>query len=215
MNLSNIQVTGIQGGLVILFIFFTFCSTFLKFFQIYTISYFWLCFTVLTGIWESVYVTNRNNIIKKSKYLLHTNTHVWNTKYNINMILPWNTSYIFYAEYGAYADKEYMFNKDKWSIVIEGTHAIFCGIFSLCALYFNYIKYNKNFYLCISLSMGTQLMNSILYMSEYAIQIKTPSSVNYNTSNFPCGIFLLKRPFMYINLFWTVMPLYVLFKTLL
>ena len=62
--------------------------------------------------------------------------------------------------------------------------------------------------------MGTQLMNSILYMSEYFIQTNTPSSINYNTPKFPCGKFLLKRPFMYINIFWTVMPFFILIHSL-
>jgi len=214
MNISKIKVNGITGALIVIFMFFTFSLYLFKYFEIYIISYFWLCFTILTGIWESVYVTNRKFIITKSKYLLNTKTHVWFSKYSINMILPWNTSYIFYAEYGAYADKEYMTNNDKWSIMIEGSHAIFCGLFSFLALYFNYIGYLKNFYLCIAIAMGTQLMNSILYMSEYFIQTNTPSSINYNTPEFPCGKFLLKRPFMYINIFWTVMPFFILIHSL-
>jgi hypothetical protein len=214
MSLSEIKVNGITGALIVIFIFFSYSFYLYKYFDIYIISYFWLCFTALTGIWEFTYVTNRKSIIKKSNYLLATKTHVWFSKYNISMILPWNTSYIFYAEYGAYADKEYMTNKDKWSILIEGSHCLFCGLFAFLSLYFNYVKYYKNFYLCIAISMGTQLMNSILYMGEYFIQIKTPSSINYNTPTFPCGKYLLNRPFMYINIFWTIMPLYILIHSL-
>ena len=58
--------------------------------------------------------------------------------------------------------------------------------------------------------MASQLMNSILYMGEYFIQIKDKHSVNLNTPKFPCGFALIKRPFMYVNLFWTIMPCYVL-----
>ena len=50
--------------------------------------------------------------------------------------------------------------------------------------------------------MASQCMNSILYMGEYFIQTKTPSSINYNSDNFPCGNYLINRPFMYINIFW-------------
>ena len=37
----------------------------------------------------------------------------------------------------------------------------------------------KNFYITMSISMGTQLMNSILYIAEYLIQINTVTNVNY------------------------------------
>ena len=42
-------------------------------------------------------------------------------------------------------------------------------------------------------------------MGEYLIQLNYENSVNYK-NNFPCGKYLQKRPFMYINLFWTLMP---------
>ena len=53
-------------------------------------------------------------------------------------------------------------------------------------------------------------MNSILYMSQYFFQVNDPSSVNYPSSEFPCGFALLERGFMYVNVFWTLMPLYVI-----
>jgi hypothetical protein len=67
----------------------------------------------------------------------------------------------------------------------------------------------KNFYITMSISMGTQLMNSILYIGKYLIQLNSENSVNYK-NKFPCGKYLEKRPFMYINLFWSLMPSYVL-----
>ena len=56
-----------------------------------------------------------------------------------------------YAEYGAYADKEYMTNKDKWSILIEGSHCLFCGLFAFLSLYFNYVKYYKKIFIYVFL----------------------------------------------------------------
>ena len=214
MNTNSYKITGINGAFIVLFIFFGITTLFHHFFNINSISYYWLSFTVLTGIWEYIYITNRKYVSNRSLHLLDTKTHVWFTKYNINMILPWNTSYIFYSEYGAYADKEYMSNKDNWSIIIEGSHAVFCGIFALLSLYFKFLNNTKNFYITLSISMGTQLMNSILYMSEYSIQIKTPTNINYDSPKFPCGKYLTKRPFMYINIFWTLMPMYILFYEL-
>ena len=130
------------------------------------------------------------------------------------MILPWKTSFIFYSEYAAYADREYMSDKDDWSIIIEGSHALFCAVFALLSLYFNLQGNMKNFYITMSISMGTQLMNSILYIAEYLIQINIPTNINYK-NRFPCGKFLEKRPFMYINIFWTLMPSYILMNYLI
>ena len=62
----------------------------------------------------------------------------------------------------------------------------------------------------ITLSMGSQLMNSILYLGEYNIQTKDKHNANYNTSKFPLGFLWNKRPFMYVNIFWTIIPMYIL-----
>ena len=207
---NNYYIQGYLGAFVTLFIFFIVSTFFHNLFNINSISYYWLCFTVLTGIWEYTYITKRQHISYNSNDLIKKKQHVWFNRYPLKMILPHNTSIIFYSEYAAYADREYMSNKDDWSIVIEGSHCILCGIFSLFALYFNFMNNHKNFYISMSIGMGTQLMNSILYMSEYIIQSKNPSNINYNNSNFPCGNFFIKRPFMYINIFWTLMPSYIL-----
>ena len=79
----------------------------------------------------------------------------------------------------------------------------------LCLLY----KSNgnsKEYLITISISMGSQLMNSILYMFNYFYQTTQKYSVNYSTHSFPTGILLVNRPFMYVNVFWTLMPLYVI-----
>ena len=47
-------------------------------------------------------------------------------------------------------------------------------------------------------------------MSISFIETKDPDSINYNSENFPLGKYLIKRPFMYINILWTLMPIYVL-----
>ena len=125
------------------------------------------------------------------------------------MILPLEYFKYILFRICAYADREYMSDKDKWSIIIEGSHALFCAVFALLSLYFNFMGNMKNFYITMSISMATQLMNSILYIGEYLIQLNSENSVNYKT-RFPCGKYLEKRPFMYINLFWSLMPSYVL-----
>ena len=92
------------------------------------ISYWWLTFTILTGIWESYFIYFYDNVSCYSKELLFDNKHVWNTKYPINYLMPHKFSYIFYSEYAAYADREYMVLTNKWSRTIEGTHEVFCGV---------------------------------------------------------------------------------------
>ena len=42
------------------------------------------------------------------------------------------------------------------------------------------------------------------------IQEKEPSNVNYPSSSFPTDIWLTKRPFMWVNIFWLVMPFYTI-----
>ena len=173
---------------------------------------YWLGFTILTGFWELIYITNRKKVNNMSQELIDNKEYAWTNKYSISMILPWNLSKIFYAEYGAWADREYMTSKDNWSSVIEGSHCFLCGLLSLNSFYSIVINKMPNFYMAFGAAMGSQLMNSILYMAEYFIQVKTPSNINYNTDNFPCGNALLKRPFMYVNIFWTLMPAYAICK---
>ena len=211
---NKFNFSGIQIAFIVLYFFFYFTNELYYLFEMNSITYYWLCFTVLTGIWEFYYISQKKKIKSYSDYLLSKKKHVWSEKYYITGILPWNTSKIFYSEYAAYADREYKRLKDNWSQIIEGSHAILCGLFALFALYNNYISNIKNFYITMSISMGTQLMNSILYMSQYNIQIKTKKNINYNTISFPCGKYLIDRPFMYINIFWTIMPLYILLYSL-
>lgn len=173
------------------------------------ILYYWTTFTILTGFWEFFFVYNYQEVISISENLLLKNNHVWNNNYNLTYILPNNFSKIFYAEYGAYADREYM-SIDDWSRVIESTHAIFCGFFSFMAIIFTISNNNKEYLICISVAMGSQLMNSILYLYNYFYQTKQINSVNYNSTDFPTGNYLSKRPFMYINILWTIMPLYII-----
>lgn len=176
------------------------------------ISYLWILFTILTGLWELVYILNHNKSIKISNNLIKTNKHVWFNNYKLNMLLPWNFSLIFYGEYGAYADREYMTNKDIWSRVIEGSHLLFCGIISYIAIILNIINYKYD--ILLGTAMGAQSMNSILYMFEYYNQTKDINSINYNCNSFPLGTLWCKRPFMYINILWTIMPLYVIYSTM-
>ena len=182
--------------------------------QINGLVYYWVMFTVLTGIWETFFVINYHNVENIAGNLLVNQTHVWTQNYSGINLNPSNFSQLFYAEYGAYADREYMNSRDDWSRVIESSHSILCGTFSLFAMCYYLFDSMSEYIFCLSVAMGSQLMNSVLYMVNYCIQVQTPSSVNYNTTSFPSGVYLEKRPFMYINIFWTLMPLVIIFYLL-
>ena len=47
------------------------------------INYFWLCFTVLTAIWELSFIINYHYVYFESLKLLKNKTHVWTNDYNI------------------------------------------------------------------------------------------------------------------------------------
>jgi len=208
------EMNGIVIGLFELLIFFLItysvkkCSKNLN--QVGNVTYYWLNMTVLTAIWEFFYVYNNTAIRLYSHHLWADKQHVWLNEYDISFLLPNKLAKIFYAEYGAYADREYMFTKDNWSKTIEGTHAIFCGFFAFVALTLKRENYLKKCNLAIGMSMGSQLMNSMLYMTAYFIQCGDKYSENFDTKNFPVGNWLVGRPFMWVNIFWTVMPVWVL-----
>ena len=182
--------------------------------QLNPVLYYWTFFTVFTGIWESGFLIEYNNTCAKAHDLIESNTHVWTNIYRINNIIPWKFSSLFYAEYGAYADREYMLINDNWSRVIEGSHAILCGIFALIAIIYKALNIESHFFVSISICMGAQLMNSVLYMINYFHQMSDPTNINYVTNAFPAGKYLEKRPFMYINIFWTLMPIYCIINLL-
>lgn len=176
--------------------------------KINTISYYWYMFTILTGIWEYYYIMQKKDVRKYALSNILNNKYVWTEKFNIINLLPKRFSLIFYTEYAAYADREYLVLKDDWSDLIEGTHCILCAIFSFAAIANLTINNYNNYLIAAAISMGSQLMNSILYIGEYIIQIQDPHNINYNSNKFPTGFMLIKRPFMYINIFWTIMPIY-------
>ena len=173
--------------------------------------YYWMMFTILTGLWELSFITHYRYVNELSRTLISSKKHVWTSNYNISYILPWKLAYIFYAEYGAYADREYMVRKDDWSRVIEGTHAIFCALFCLFALISHLYNKKNKYIIYLSVAMGGQLMNSILYLVNYFIQCHNPDSVNYNSTLFPTGVLLGKRLFMYVNIFWFHLPSYTIY----
>ena len=174
------------------------------------ITYYWMMLTILTGVWEIAYLTNYNYVLDMAESLVEQGKHVWTNNYDFSYVLPWKLSWIFYAEYGAWADREYMSDSDNWSHVIEGTHCSQCALFCLFAILSKLFKNHSNYCLTLGVAMGTQFMNSVLYMSCYFIQETEESNVNFNNASFPSDKWLTKRPFMWVNIFWLIMPFYII-----
>ena len=171
------------------------------------VMYYWFCLTILTGIWEISFIMNYEDCVNNSLDLIMKKEHVWFNKYTLDNLIPWKFSKIFYSEYGAWADREYMTPVNYWSRLIEGSHAFLCGLVALHCMLDITEGEEKTFLILAALSMGTQLMNSILYMANYCIELQDKDNVNYITPQFPAGPFLINRAFMYVNIFWTLMPL--------
>jgi hypothetical protein len=184
--------------------------------KINAFTYYWFVFTIFTGfVWEISFVAQYRDVNTYSGYLIKNNQTVWSNQYSLDYLLPWKFAKIFYGDYGAFADREYMVNTDDWSRIIESTHAMMCATFALLAFVFEYFDKYNDMLVCIGVSMGAQLMNSVLYIAEYVIQMNNPNNVNYPTEEFPAGTLLVYRPFMWVNVFWTVFPLYILVNELL
>ena len=84
---------------------------------------------------------------------MENKSHVWLLNdYDLSYLLL-KLSKIFYSEYGAYADREYILMSNYWSRTIEGTHAILCGIFSLLAIIMKTKKRHDHFLIALSVSM--------------------------------------------------------------
>ena len=184
--------------------------------QLNNIIYYWLSFTILTGIWETSFLVTYDSVVYDAKDLIKNETHVWTNRYDFSYTCPWKLSKIFYSEYGAWADREYMSLTDSWSHTVEGTHLIFCAIFSFVGLLSGLERKTTKSLVVTGMAMAFQLMNSIMYMIQYGIQCNDIHSINYyNNTNFPLGIAMIDRPFMYVNIFWLIMPTYIIFNEII
>ena len=208
------KIKGYIGALLELLLFafvtYTMRQNVLEFQKMGNIIYYWFCFSILTGFWEFIYVTNYDSVASYANRLVKTKKHVWTQMYSLNMVLPSKLARLFYAEYGAYADREYMstVEGDFWSRLIESSHALLCASFSLMAIMFQLHGYPYHAMIAGSVGMGQQFMNSLLYMGEYFMQCKDKDSVNFNCPAFPLGKMMTGRFFMWVNIFWLLMPAY-------
>lgn len=200
---------------------FAFLATYIKVFIISLhdmdgVMYYWFCFNILTALWEYVYVIYYEQIASYADNLVEQNKSVWTEPFPLIFVSPNLLSIIFYAEYGAHADREYMSERkgDYWSRLIESSHAFCCGAFSLASLaLYVYGDQTKSYYAGMA-GMGCQFMNSVLYMGQYILQCRNPWSPNFNSVDFPLGKWMSKRLFMWINIFWTIMPSIIILRCL-
>ena len=212
------MINGIMIGIIELVIFGCISHKIRKSYKqlqiIHPICYYWFMFTILTMIWEFSFIIQYEDVILLSDSFITNKEHVWTNDYNLSYILPWKLSTIFYAEYGAYADKQYMISYNVWSRIIEGSHAILCGFTSLLGIYTKITMNDILYLIFVSISMGSQCMNSFLYLSNYVIQLNESYNNNYISEEFPAGYLLSKRPFMYVNFFWMFMPMLIMIHLL-
>lgn len=135
MEFSGISLAVIEVFFVFLLSYLVKISNF-NLYQIHPIPYYWLTFTIMTGVWEIFFVTNYNETTQHALNLLNNKTHIWTSPYDSSYLLPSKFSILFYSEYAAYGDRMYMTKNDDWSRVIEASHLLMCGIFALLGLYF-------------------------------------------------------------------------------
>ena len=150
------------------------------------VIYYWLIITVITGfLWEPAFVYQYRQVQTYADLLIINNTSVWFDKYTVDYLIPHKFSMIFYSTYGAWADREYMDIGNYWSRIIESTHALFCGLFAALCLVF-YVWGDKSHYnLLLGVSMGSQLMNSILMGSISSIaDINSPTMIRLSSNEF-------------------------------
>lgn len=173
------------------------------------LMYYWFCFTTLTGYWESVFISNYNDIAKYAAALVETKKSVWTSWFPITYVCPSYFSKIFYAEYGANADREYMSRRkgDFWARIVESSHALFCATFTTAALATLLVTGDMATANSIGLvAMAGQFMNSFLYMGQYCVACQNNSSPNFSCPDFPLGRWMCHRAFMWINILWLLCP---------
>lgn len=82
-NMVNCNYFKIPGALGAKYI-----SKWINFDEMNHITYYWIMFTILTGIWEASYILYHNETINMAISLLNTGEHIWCKKYLPSMILP-------------------------------------------------------------------------------------------------------------------------------
>lgn len=176
------------------------------------ITYYWICMTMLIGLWETSYLIHYREIDNMSIELRINNTHIWVEKYSTSYILPWNFAKIIYSEYLAWADRDYSYINMDWSNIMERTPAIFTAMFAFIGLFARVCNSVMKSYVFISIAMGIELMNTIIYTTQYGINCNNEHNSNYNSYYFPLGVALSNRPLMYVNTFFILMPIVILIK---
>eukprot|EP00211_Chloroparvula_japonica_P008756 CAMPEP_0119126028 /NCGR_PEP_ID=MMETSP1310-20130426/5100_1 /TAXON_ID=464262 /ORGANISM="Genus nov. species nov., Strain RCC2339" /LENGTH=179 /DNA_ID=CAMNT_0007116151 /DNA_START=190 /DNA_END=726 /DNA_ORIENTATION=- len=166
--------------------------------------------TAITGIWEGAFLYNYEQVAADAADFIAVKKHVWTTSYDLSYILPWKFSPIMYTEYAAHGDRSYMSLTDPLSQIVETTHLLYCSVFAALCLYLKAKGDTPRYLIFMSLAMASQSMQCLTYMSNYFIETGEPHHANFICDAFPAGPYFEKRPFMYVNLFWTFMGLFVI-----
>uniref|UniRef100_A0A7S4P8S3 EXPERA domain-containing protein n=1 Tax=Paramoeba aestuarina TaxID=180227 RepID=A0A7S4P8S3_9EUKA len=179
--------------------------------KIDVVTFCWLTMTAMTGVWEWAYLHYHDDVVADAQTFIATNTHVWTNYYDISYIVPWRFSPIMYTEYAAYADRAYMSTHDPLAQIVELSHLLYCSVFAALAITRKSVGDTYLYLIFMVLALGTQSMQCLMYVSNYFVETTEPHHANFITESFPAGQYWEKRPFFYVNIFWTGMGLVVIF----
>ena len=108
--------------------------------------------------------------------------------------------FIFFALAGQIINTSLFFNiTRKYNVLI---------LLYIIATLYQDIMYNYIIYFI----MSSQILETLLYLKNYYYQTSLSSSLNMNSIDFKCGKLFINRPFIYFNLMWIVVPLYILYN---
>ncbi len=191
--------------LIIAMVIFNNIYSIINFIDLPKFVFYWIAFSILVCIYEIAYLYNFKNITRNAKALIKTKNSIWFEKYDISKLLPWKFAKLFYTDYIANSDREYINNNTKYGKIIESTHLFICGGLYLLALIMNIYGNINKFKTLLFMSFGAQIMNIIMYTLFLYFQIHNKFSSNYASKRFPIGRYYEKRPFTYINIIYIIM----------
>ena len=184
------------------FIFGTFFTFIIKYFlypKITYIKFFWIASTIINAIYKLGYIQNYRYIKEYAKELKEFKRHIWEYNFDYYYLLPYNFGTAFYAEYGQYADREYIKYDPIDSInIMEYSQSLEHIGISLPILSLYLLTYHINNYpSLLTIVAFNSLLTNIVYLGKYLKSCKTPNHCNYNTELFPRGFMFHKRPLIY------------------
>lgn len=197
--------------IILNFFYMLITSFFLKIFytNLNYIIYYWLILTLYSCYNHCLYLIDIDKVNRISNTLWITKKNIWFKEYELTNKNIFKSYQLIYSEYNANNDREYQ-QKSFYYILLRGIINIIFGIISILILFYYYINYYTSILLIIILT-SLQIIYYSYYIKIYLKQTDNLRSRNLITLNFPLGYYLLKRPMIYINLFYIFINFLVIF----